>query len=607
MYEGGFLMSKYCTACGTQLDDEASFCSKCGTKIVDVEKIPFENNEKTKEKKNITTKKLNVKNLLVFLITAILISIIALCVVIKPNNTLPTVDNFEKRLSSAVKSYYSEVEGNKENIILDSHQDSLGKMHYSYGSDIDVSVHENDGTITWVTSSISFSSPQPYDEEFLDAMSSIMITAGLYSNKYNDYESLCELRDYILNYGQYDRYNGEINIKLGNITYSLWYDPTSISFSILPPTDGKIEHAELKIDFTQEELYDIFCGKAEGIWVDKNSCSKYGNNSDDVSFSFAAFEDGNFCTGGYPGGFSRIGKIVEVEQEENAHTITLFYSEEEYLGDYYPEEYVDKKVVFVGDYFYFEDSPEIHYSYMGYELEFAKYQVAGYCEELAQRGVAKYIGLTAKDVFDDFGCNYEIGFLNGGTAFYYPNDDNGFEFKYLDYNDWNLTPPREESIIIEIMAGSKGDEICYGVKIGDSLDVIKEKIGISDYDGVYTAYTYMPNYKIQWTVDPTDQVTLAAFITIQQGANNVTNDVPKVNKTYTLTWSGGVMVTSQDKNTGIVKYQPICSNCGSYGQEETQRMKLSDYVEWNCEEVRGGHFCINCGHITNYSIVVSIR
>lgn len=119
-----------------------------------------------------------------------------------------------------------------------------------------------------------------------------------------------------------------------------------------------------------------------------------------------------------------------------------------------------------------------------------------------------YIGQPAKEVFEDFGYNYEVTPFNDGTGFII----NGIWFKFLDYLDWNAEPTNE-SVIIEIFTDTEGTEICYGVKIGDSLENVEEKIGIDYYDGIYDAYTYLLDFDIRWMVDPVEKNIFGATIT----------------------------------------------------------------------------------------------
>ena len=123
--------------------------------------------------------------------------------------------------------------------------------------------------------------------------------------------------------------------------------------------------------------------------------------------------------------------------------------------------------------------------------------------------ISNYIGQPAKKVFDDFGYKYEITAFNGGTGFVI----DGVWFKFLDYLDWNAAPT-SESIITEIFTDSKDVNICYGVKIGDSIEEVGKKVGINYYDEVYTAKTYLIDFDVDWMVDPADKTVFGATITL---------------------------------------------------------------------------------------------
>lgn len=116
-----------------------------------------------------------------------------------------------------------------------------------------------------------------------------------------------------------------------------------------------------------------FLNMAGGIWIDLTTCRSLTPEEDDVLFSFCGIEEGNLYFAVYPGGGDRIGEIVNVIKKENfKYILTLFYPEEEWMGDYYEEEYITCGLIFDGNSFFFENYPEIIYTYMGSDLDDAR-------------------------------------------------------------------------------------------------------------------------------------------------------------------------------------------------------------------------------------------
>ena len=81
-----------------------------------------------------------------------------------------------------------------------------------------------------------------------------------------------------------------------------------------------------------------FTTSLNGIWVLMSTAT-------DTGFEFVSFNDGEFCPAAYPGGAGRTGKIYDVAQDtSDTYTLYVLYKEEEYMGDYYPEERTTLKI-----------------------------------------------------------------------------------------------------------------------------------------------------------------------------------------------------------------------------------------------------------------------
>lgn len=108
----------------------------------------------------------------------------------------------------------------------------------------------------------------------------------------------------------------------------------------------------------------------EGVWVDYDSLCYDGGQG---VFRFCQFRDGQFCYAAYPGGISRTGTVVELMHDTNGgYIVTLLYPEEEYLGDYYQEEYIKMVVTLNGTDLTLNSDPGIVWTWTGADLQQAK-------------------------------------------------------------------------------------------------------------------------------------------------------------------------------------------------------------------------------------------
>lgn len=70
-----------------------------------------------------------------------------------------------------------------------------------------------------------------------------------------------------------------------------------------------------------------FCADMAGVWVAKDH--------PEHSFDFCIFEGNTFVTGTYPGEYGRLGEILDVYPEDDRLTFTVFFKEEDRMGDHY--------------------------------------------------------------------------------------------------------------------------------------------------------------------------------------------------------------------------------------------------------------------------------
>ena len=139
---------------------------------------------------------------------------------------------------------------------------------------------------------------------------------------------------------------------------------------------------EVTIDNQEENIVSEFLDMAGGIWVDLASSSSFG---EDAMFAFCGIEDGGIYTASYPGGGSRTGKIVKVDLQDNKrYVVTLYYPEEEWMGDFYKEEYVDCELIIDANTLVFADFPETVYTFMGKTFEEARTATVAYCADTKQ-------------------------------------------------------------------------------------------------------------------------------------------------------------------------------------------------------------------------------
>ncbi len=106
----------------------------------------------------------------------------------------------------------------------------------------------------------------------------------------------------------------------------------------------KVEVEEAQIKEKEDEIVqsvkytkENFIEDVEGIWVNMNTYTSVG-------FEFLSFHNGEYYSGAYPGGGDRTGYIVDVQKFDDTYIVKLHYLQEEFMGDFYEEEYLDWKI-----------------------------------------------------------------------------------------------------------------------------------------------------------------------------------------------------------------------------------------------------------------------
>lgn len=95
-----------------------------------------------------------------------------------------------------------------------------------------------------------------------------------------------------------------------------------------------------------EEAYrEMFWKYIDGIWVDLDQYE----DADFKFFEFYEFKDKTMVFGVYPGQYYRTGQIINVDPvSSNTFKITLYYPEEIFMQEYYPESYEECTIKFLG-------------------------------------------------------------------------------------------------------------------------------------------------------------------------------------------------------------------------------------------------------------------
>ena len=129
---------------------------------------------------------------------------------------------------------------------------------------------------------------------------------------------------------------------------------------------------------------EAFWDRVEGIWINLDSCKRWGTDSADVSFELCQFGDMHLAFAAYPGEWSRAGEIVKaVETSPGKYTVTLYYAEEEFMDYYYPEEYSEIEVEIQYDRLWTSADPGVVWSYMGNDWDGAIQAAADYCDKIS--------------------------------------------------------------------------------------------------------------------------------------------------------------------------------------------------------------------------------
>ena len=129
---------------------------------------------------------------------------------------------------------------------------------------------------------------------------------------------------------------------------------------------------------------EAFWDRVEGIWINLDSCKRWGTDSADISFELCQFGDMHLAFAAYPGEWSRAGEIVKaLETSPGKYTVTLYYAEEEFMDYYYPEEYSEIEVEIQYDRLWTSADPGVVWSYMGNDWDGAIQAAADYCDKIS--------------------------------------------------------------------------------------------------------------------------------------------------------------------------------------------------------------------------------
>ena len=169
---------------------------------------------------------------------------------------------------------------------------------------------------------------------------------------------------------------------------------------------------EIEVDEETQTL-EAFLNNMSGIWVDTTTCVVVGDDA--TSFLFCAIENGEIYTGAYPGGCGRPGIIQTVDRvSDTQYRLSLYYEEvdDDYYGGHCDAEYVDSVLIVDGKSFYFSNSPNTVYTYMGKDLESAEVAVVAYLQETAAEAKA-----TVTALYQDKIEEYRQALAMGREAF----------------------------------------------------------------------------------------------------------------------------------------------------------------------------------------------
>ena len=198
-----------------------------------------------------------------------------------------------------------------------------------------------------------------------------------------------------------------------------------------------------------QNVIDVFCEKMNGVWVDLESCS---SNNGFAVFDFVLFSDKNIQNGSQGGHSGKIGEInTVVELSNDFYEVTVYYPEiENEMDGHLDEQYVNYTLKVSTDFFYFLDSPEIIYSFMGDNLETAEYEVVKYNQEkINLRAINKSASEYLQDYLYDGGnyIEWEIKPFSSKNQSIYHLKLDGSEKGYYLYDDRITLTVRNDIII----------------------------------------------------------------------------------------------------------------------------------------------------------------
>ena len=129
--------------------------------------------------------------------------------------------------------------------------------------------------------------------------------------------------------------------------------------------------------------------------------------------------------------------------------------------------------------------------------------------EMSDYNYENFVGATVNDVIERFGNNYSSNFFNGYGAFNYKNGPIFYWTDYIGTDNFNLateyfkTPPDPTAKIrgYWVDFSSQSAEICYGVKIGDSINSIDFTEPTINCTSGGFAITYLEDANIKWIYD----------------------------------------------------------------------------------------------------------
>lgn len=94
--------------------------------------------------------------------------------------------------------------------------------------------------------------------------------------------------------------------------------------------------------------------------------------------------------------------------------------------------------------------------------------------ELPQNGLSYWIGMTADEIFIQYGEAFSLGYIAGSNYFYYEDEQT---CPYSFYYDETFSEPAADDLIWGVATGTEGICVAGNIDIGDSLQQVEETLG----------------------------------------------------------------------------------------------------------------------------------